>query len=171
MLLFSDKIGTMTITRELKPDSTEVYSLMTDSKARFLWIDYVNYTRYDVIYRNGKLVSSVHRETENGKVKRWTNVKWDGTKYIVDSYKGKRSFTQAPEYSIVTIYFKDIKNVNKIFYEAEADFSEMKKSNEPETWEFKSSDGNRNIYHFINGKIQSMEFHVSVVTIKMIRRD
>ncbi|MCX6199276.1 MAG: hypothetical protein NTY88_08660 [Bacteroidetes bacterium] len=169
MFLFGDKIGVMTVTHEIKPDGTEVYSLESNSKAKFLWLNYVNYTRYDVAYKDGKLFSSVHKDTENGKTKRWTNITWDGIKYSVDSYKGKRSFLQQPDYSIVTIYFKDIKNVKKIFYEAEADFNEMKKADDPETWEFKSSDGNRNIYHFSNGKIKAMEFHVTLATIKMVR--
>jgi hypothetical protein len=169
MFLFGDKIGVMTVTHEQKPDGSEVYSLESNSKAKFLWLNYENYTRYDVVYKEGKLISSVHKDTENGKMKRWSNIKWDGSQYNVDSYKGKISFTQQPDYSIVTIYFKEIKNVKRIFYEAEADFNEMKKGDEPETWEFKSSDGHRNVYHFEKGKIKSMEFHVTIATIKMVR--
>ena len=169
ILLFRDKIGVATVSLETKQDGSEVYVLETKSKAKFLWINRDNYTRYEVIYKDGKLISSTHKEVENEEVKRWTNIKWDGSKYLVDSYKGKRIFTEAPVYSIVSVYFKDIRNVKRIFYEAEADFNELKKSEEPDTWEFKSSDGNKNVYHFRNGKIRAMEFHVSIATVKMIR--
>lgn len=169
MILFGDKIGNMTITREEKPDGVEFYTLETRSKAKFLWVDHDNFTRYEVTYKNGVLISSSHIESDNGKVERWTKVEKKGATYFVDGYKGKRTFTEEPKYSIVTIYFKDIKNAQRIFYEAEGDFSNMKKSSEPDTWEFKSSDGNRNVYHFKNGKIHSMEFHVSVVTVKTVR--
>ena len=168
VMLFGDKIGDMNVSREQRSDGTEFYVLETKSKAKVLWIDKDNYTLYEVTYKDGKLLSSTHKETENGKVKRWTNVRRDGSKYLVDSYKGSRVFAEAPVYSIVTIYFKDIKNVKRIFYEAEADFNEMQHP-EPDTWEFKSSDGNRNIYHFENGKIKSMDFHVSIATVKMVR--
>ena len=168
ILLFGDKIGDMTVSREQKNDGTEFYVLETKSKAKLLWIDKDNYTHYEVTYKNGRLVSSTHKEMENGKVKRWTNVHWDGSKYVVESYKGNRTFTEVPTYSIVTVYFKDIRNVKRIFYEAEADFSDLEHP-EPDTWEFKSSDGNRNVYHFENGKIKSMDFHVSIATVKMVR--
>ena len=169
ILLFGDKIGTMVATEEVKSDGSILYTLETKSQANFLWLNRTNFTRYDVTYKDGKLLTSNHKEMENGKTKRFTNVKWDGAKYIVDSYKGKRTFTEIPTYSIVTIYFKDINTIKRIFYEAEADFSLLKATKEPETWEFKSSDGNRNIYHFKNGKIASMEFHVSIATVKMVR--
>lgn len=161
----------ITVTLETKPDGSEVYTLDTKSKAKILWIKRENHTHYDVVYKDGKLFSSKVTEIENEELKRWTNIYWDGTQYSVDSYKGKRTFTEAPVYSIVSVYFKDIQKVTRIFYEAEADFNELKKSDEPDTWEFKSSDGNRNVYRFRNGKIQEMEFHVSFATVKMIRRN
>ncbi len=168
VLLFGDKIGDMNVSREDKGEGTVLYVLETKSKAKVLWIDKENFTRYEVTYKNGKLVTSTHKEIENGKLKHWTNVRWDGSKYLVESYRGNRTFTEAPVYSIANIYFDDITNVKKIFYEAEADFSPMQHP-EPNTWEFKSSDGNRNIYHFENGKIKDMEFKVSIATVKMVR--
>lgn len=170
MFLFNEKIGSMKVVRTTAADSTEHYMLETTSKAKFLWIEREGITRYEVTYRMGRLQSSKHTETENGKLKRWTNVTWNGKAYEVNSYKGKRSFTEAPVFSIVTIYFKDIRNAKRIFYEAEADFNTLQQT-DAETWEFKSSDGNRNVYHFKNGRVYRMEFHVPLATVKMIRRD
>lgn len=95
-------------------------------------------------------------------------MQWDGPEYRVDGYKGIHTFTEAPVYSIVTIYFKDVRNVKRIFYEAEGDFSNMEHP-EANTWEFKSIDGNRDVYHFLNNQIKDMEFHVSIATVKMVR--
>ncbi|HWB64459.1 MAG TPA: DUF6134 family protein, partial [Chitinophagales bacterium] len=87
--MFGDKIGTMTITRNINPDGTEHYVLESKSRAKVLWIDRENYTRYDVTYKDGKLLSSSVKEIENGAVKVWNNVTLVGGKYAVDSYKGK----------------------------------------------------------------------------------
>lgn len=167
VILWGDKIGQMVVTHDVKPDGTEVYTLETHSKAKILWINKANDTRYDVVYKDGKLFSSKHTEIENGVKKRWTNITLDNGVYKVDSYKGKRTFTEVPTYSIVSIYFKDVKNVKRIFYEAEADFDDVEHP-EANTWEFKSSDGNRNVYHYENGKLTTTEFHVSIATVKMV---
>jgi hypothetical protein len=168
MNAFGQDIGRMTVTRIQEKDGGEFYVLETKSKAKVLWINRENYTHYEVRYKDGKLISASHIETENGKTKRWSKVNFDGKLYQVDSYKGKKTFSEAPNYSIVTIYFKDYQKVQRIFYEAETDFSDLKHPDN-NTIEFKSSDGNRNVYHFENGKIKSMEFHVSIATVYMNR--
>jgi hypothetical protein len=73
-----------------------------------------------------------------------------------------------PTLSIVLLFFNGIQNNKKIFYEAEGDFSELQYP-EANTLEFKTSDGNRNVYHYVNEKAQNMEFHVSIATVKMVR--
>jgi hypothetical protein len=170
VLLFGDKIGTMTVTHEQRADGVDFYTLETNSKTKLLWIDKENFSHYDVMYKDGKLISSTHRELDNKKMKRWTNITWDGKQYQVDSYKGKRTFTEVPTYCAVTLYFKGITNMKRIFYEAEADYVNVEY---PQTnvCEFKSSDGTHNLYYFENGKIKSMEFHVSIATVKMVRKD
>ncbi len=166
--MFGDKIGTMSISRTVHADGSEVYVMHTKSKAKVLWIERSNETRYDVVYKDGKLVSSNVKEVEDGKVKRWVQVKWDGAKYNVEGYKGKRSFTQVPSMSVVTIFFREPAAVGSIYYEAEGEFNTLK-SPEAHTWQFKGSDGQTNIYKFKNGKITDVEFHVSIATIKLVR--
>ena len=168
ILLFGDKVGTLIISKEVRADGSELYLLDSYSKAKILWTNHENTTHYEVVYKGGKLLSSKFKEIENGEVKRWTNVTWNGKQYDLDGYKGKRSFAEAPTCSVVTLYFQGVKSENRLFYEAEGDFSELKHP-EDNTWEFKSSDGNRNVYHYVNGKAQNMEFHVSIATVKMVR--
>lgn len=168
VFMFGDKIGTMNITRTLQADGGEHYVMETISRAKVLWIDRSNHTRYEVLYKNNALQWSNMKEVEDGKVKRWANAKWDGTKYNVESSKGKRSFSKVPTLSIVTMFFKEPPVGGTVFYEAEAEFNTLK-SPEPGTYQFKGSDGQLNIYKFKNGKISDVEFHVSIATIKLVR--
>jgi len=166
IILWGNKIGDLTASKEVRPDGTVLYLLDSWSKAKVLWITRENIAHYEVVYKNGKLISSIFKEVENGEVKRWSNIKWDGKQYNMEGGHGKKTFTEAPTYSIVSVYFQSMDNVKKIFYEIEGDFNELQHP-EPNTCEFKSSDGNRNVYHFENGKVKNMEFHLSFATIKM----
>jgi hypothetical protein len=168
VMLWGNKIGNLTITKEQRADGSELYVMDSRSKAKILWISRENTIHYEVVYKSGKLISSKFKETENGEVKRWTNVSFDGKLYNIDSYKGKRTFIEAPMNSIVSIYFTDMKNVNRIFYESEGEFNKLEHP-DLNTCEFKASDGTRNVYHFVNGQAQNMEFHVSIATVKMVR--
>ena len=114
------------------------------------------------------MVSCYQREIENGMVKRWTRVTSDGAKYFIDSYKGKNSFTEAPAFSVAPIYFKGLSNIKRLFYEAEGEFCTVEKLDD-NTFQFKASDGSRNTYHFKNGRAETLEFHVSIATVKMVR--
>jgi hypothetical protein len=168
ILLFGDKIGSMYASKELKPDGSEVYVIESNSKAKILWISRSNYSRYETVYKNGQFISSEYKEVENGKLSRWGTVKWDGKKYLVDNYAGKKTFTEIPQYTVISLYFSDVSKMKRIFYDAEANFNEVAHTDE-NTIEFKSSDGHRNVYHFINGILHHLEVHVSFATVKMVR--
>lgn len=168
MTVLGFKFGKMIVTRNVEPDSTEVYTLNASGKATVLWIDFVSQTKQEVRYKNGRLVSSSYTEIENGKTKRWNKVTFDGKKYQVDSYKGKSSFAEAPVFSVASLYFKNSTNLKKIFYEAEAEYAPVNHTGK-ENIEFKTSEGNRSVYHFINGEIQNMEFYISIAIVYMKR--
>lgn len=168
IFLFGDKVGKMTITKTDNPDGTEHYMLESHLRAKVLWITRDNLSKTEVVYKNGKFLYSIQKEVENGEVKRWNNAKWDGTRLQIEGYKGKKTFAEQPNYSVPVIYFKGLNNINKLFFEAEGDFCSVEKVDNT-TWEFKSPDGTKNVYHFENGKIHHMEFHVSIATVKMVR--
>lgn len=168
ILLFGDKIGSMYSSKEVKPDGSEVYIIESNSQAKVLWINRSNYSRYETVYKGGQFISSVYTEIENGKKTRWGTVKWDGKKYLVDNYSGKRTFTEIPDYTVVSLYYGDVSKMKRIFYDAEADFNEVE-HDDANTVEFKSSDGHRNVYHFVNGVLDHLEVHVSFATVKMVR--
>ncbi len=168
IILWGNKIGNLTASREVRADGSVLYLLDTWSKAKVLWITRENVAHYEEVYKDGKLVSSIFKEVENGEVKRWNNITWDGRQYTDEGTHGKKNFTEAPTYSIVCVYFQNMEQVKQIFYEIEGDFNQLQHP-EPGTCEFKSSDGNRNVYHFENGTVKSMEFHLSFATVKMER--
>jgi hypothetical protein len=167
IILFNTKVGKMVITHETQADGTDLYNLVTTSKAKILWIDKTNDSKYQLIYKAGKLLSSTFKEIENGEVKRWCNIKWDGVKYLVDSYKGKRSFTDNPGISTITAYFQEPKKLGRIFYESEGDFAPAEYPT-PGTLEFKTSDGHKSVYHYINNRVNDMEFHIAIATVYMV---
>ena len=168
VLLFGDSVGYLTVSKETRADGSAFYLLNSYSKAKILWIVHENTTHYEVVYKDGKLFSSKFKEIEKGELKRWNNVTWDGKQYNVDGYKGKHTLNETPTFSIVSLFFSNAQNVKKLFYEAEADFSDVEHP-ESNTLEFKSSDGNRNVYHYVNGRANSMEFHVSIASVKMVK--
>jgi hypothetical protein len=167
IILFNNKVGKMLITREVMANDVEVYKLITTSKAKILWIDKTNDSKYELVFKAGKLISSVFKEIENGAVKRWNNITWDGAKYLVDSYNGKRSFKDIPTYSTISAYFQGFRKVDHIFYESEADFAVVEYP-EPNTLSFKTSDGHKSIYHYLNNRIINMEFRIPMATVYMV---
>lgn len=166
--LFGDSIGSMTITRQFLSDGMERYIIKSASSAKILWVKRDNYSDYEFTCKNGSLLSTTYKETEGGKVTRWGNMKFDGTKYIVNNYRGTFSFTEVPQYSIVSIYFGDMRLARRRYYDTEAEFVNVDHPDE-NTIEFKTSDGHRNVYHYINGQLHHLEVHVSIATVKMVR--
>ena len=100
--------------------------------------------------------------------KHWTKVRLDGNQYLVDSYRGKRSFTEAPDYSVLPLYSNPLNRRSKIFYEAESDFIPLK-YREDDTVELKAPDGSKTIYHFSHGTISDIEVPISNATVHMQR--
>lgn len=167
MSAFGIKFGTMTVTKTAENDSTDLYTLHAKGYLKVLWMERNDETKYTVRYRHGKLISSNYTQVESGVTKKWTNIAFNGTHYVVDSYKGKRVFTEAPVYSILSLYFSSPAGINRIFYEAEANYAKVKHT--ANAVEIQSNDGNRSIYKYVNGALQEMEFHISIATVYMKR--
>ena len=107
IFLFGDKIGDMTVTKETKPDGTELYIIESFSKAKILWITHSNFSHYETVYKNGQFVSSTYKEIENEKLSRWGKVQWDGKKYSVENYAGKK---------IYALFFYHVFEILSVFF-------------------------------------------------------
>jgi hypothetical protein len=68
------------------------------------------------------------------------------------------------------MYFKEPIGIKKLLYEVDGTFSEIKNTT-PNTYVYKSSDGNVNTYIFKNGKIQEIEVQVGLITVKIKRKN
>lgn len=169
VMLFGSKIGEMKVTKKAEKDGIEKYTVSSNSSAKILWITRHVTSELNVTYKDGKLQSSNFKEIENGKMKRWTNIECNSKECEIDSYKGKKTLKEVPSYSLANVYFKDGKGLSKIFYEAEGDFSPIIQANK-NIVEYKTSDGIHNYYYFENGQIKSMEYHLSIANVKMVRR-
>ena len=170
LYLFGDSIGHSSVSKTHDNNTgNDQYQLDTYVKAKILWITRENHTHYESVFKDGKMVSSTYYEINNGKKDKWSIIKYDGKAYQVDSYHGKKSFTEAPTHSIGSMYCDGYSASRKrFFYEPEADFNELSFP-EANTVEFKSSDGNKNIYHFKGGQIADVDCHTSIATIHIKR--
>jgi len=169
IILFGDSVGNSVITRTHDGKGIDNYTLDSRVKAKILWMTRENHTHYESKYKDGKMISAVYYEINNGKKDKWSNIQWDGTQYQVDSYHGKKTFKEQPTHSIGSLYCdKYDASRTRFFYEPEADFNELKFP-DANTAEFKSSDGNKNIYHFQNGYISNVECHTTLATIYLKR--
>ena len=169
MILFGDSVGLSTITKSRDNTGADVYVLDSRIRAKILWITRENHTHYEAKYKDGKLVSATYYEINNGKKDKWSTITFDGKMYQVDSYHGHKSFAEVPVHSIATLYCDGYDPSRKrFFYEPEADFNDLTFP-EPNKIEFKSSDGNKNVYYFKNGQISSAEFHTTLATLYLKR--
>jgi hypothetical protein len=169
IVLFGDSVGNSIITRTRDANGIDNYTLDSRVRAKILWITRENHTHYESRFKDGKMISAVYYEINNGKKDKWSNIQWDGSLYQVDSYHGKKTFKESPTHSIGSLYCDRYDAGRKrFFYEPEADFNDL---NFPDanTVEFKSSDGNKNIYHFKNGYINNVECHTTLATIYLKR--
>jgi hypothetical protein len=168
MELFGDSVGVSTITKRSN-NGIDEYTLDSRARAKVLWIVRQNHTHYESKFKDGKLISASYYEENNGKKDKWSYITFNGKEYVAENYRGKKTFTEAPTHSIGSIYCDPYNAGRRRFFnEAELDFNELKFP-DANTIEFKSSDGNRNVYRFKNGQINMAEFHTSIATVYIKR--
>lgn len=168
IILFNEKIGELTVTRDLKPDGSELFVLSSSSRAKILWIDRENDSYYEYLYKNGRLLSSSYKEKERGKLVRWGTTKIVGNNYVSENYSGKTVLKEVPVYTVPSIYFHDFTKMQRMYYDAEAEFVPVEHP-DSQTITYKTSDGHRNVYHYVNGQLHHLEVHVSFASVKMVR--
>ncbi len=168
MSVWGFKFGQMTVTKTLENDSTEVYTMYAAGKVNFLWMKKEGTTKYEVRFVNGQMISSSYIRMVNGETDYWNEVVFDGEKYLVESNKGNREFTEVPTYTVLALYFNPTTTHTRIYCEAETEFSTVTSSDE-DGFELSCTDGSRTSYHLEDGLIQSMEIHASLANIKMKR--
>ena len=168
MSVWGFTFGQMVVTKTVENDSTEVYTLNANGKVNFLWMKKEGSTSYEVRFRNGQMLSSSYSRTVNGETDYWNEVAFDGEKYLVESSKGSRSFTEIPSYTVLALYFNPTVDHERIYCEAESEFSSVT-SRDQKGFELSCTDGSRTSYRLKNGEIDMLEIHASLANVKMKR--
>jgi hypothetical protein len=168
MFLLGSKIGELKITRTLSDDGLETYALQSTAKAKILWIDKSQKTNYIVVYKNGVLISSDHSYIENTGNNTNCKIRYNNQAYDVQKNDKKYTLSAIPSWSVLKMYFNEPKNIGQVLYEVDASTSYVKNI-DPNVYEFKSGDGNKNVYHYKNGKLIQVDVHVSLVSVKIVR--
>jgi len=167
VLLFGDKIGTMTVTRTFKSD-TVTYILNTHSRAKILWMEYDDVSHITIVYKGSKLLSCKYTEDMNGKRKYFTNIMYDGKVHHVETKDSKRVFPVPVLPSLFALYYKEPTDYNKIFFESQL-FTASIKTEKVHHYSFDTKEGNKNEYLYKNGEIDKLVFHTPLATVHMSR--
>ena len=168
MSVWGINFGQMTVTKTIENDSTEIYAMEATGKVNFLWMKKDGKTNYEVKVVNGQMVSSSYIRIINGETEYWNKVVFDGEKYVVESNTGNRTFTEIPDYSVLELYFNPTTEHKRIYCEAESEFSTLTKSKE-DGFELNCTDGSRTSYFLKDGKIDRLDIHAAMATLKMKR--
>jgi hypothetical protein len=169
LILFGDSAGLETITKTHDANGIDNYVLDSRIQAKILWITRTNQTHYEARYKDGKMISASYYEINNGKRDKWSNIQFDGKAYEVETHRGKKTYTEVPTYSVGPLYCDGFNpNRKRFFSDTDGEFIDLKFP-EPNTIEFKSPDGNKNVFHFKNGLMNDAEFHTTIATVYLKR--
>ena len=168
ILLWGNKIGRLTGTHRLQENGLEVYEMSSESRAKIMWIDKEVSSHLEVVMKDGRMVSSVYKEIEDGKLKSWYNIKPNGNGYQADGHKGPKNIQTAVLFPLCAIYFKELTKAAKGFDEAGADFVDLEPAG-PGCWEYKAN-GGRYVVYTQNGRATKIDVHTSIVKVVMEKR-
>lgn len=167
MSVFGFKFGKMILTKTEVNDSTVLYTLNAKGKTDFLWMKREEESVFTVEYRNGKLYSSDYEYLNKGNVEKWSKIRFDGSEYVAESNEGTRSYTEPLDYSLIRLYFEPTIERDKVFCEEDCSYAEMTRKDEKLS--IRCQDGSRSTYYLNDGKIEAMEIHLAVATVKLTR--
>ncbi|MCF8277398.1 MAG: hypothetical protein K9J17_11755 [Flavobacteriales bacterium] len=169
MSVFGFKFGEMVLTHTVVNDSIERYTLNAKGKTDFLWMKREEESIFKVEYRNGKLFSSDYEYLNKGEREKWSTIQYDGSKYVVRSNEGVKNFNDAPDYSLIKLYFDPNWKRERVFCEEDCTYAQMTRDAEKKTLNIKCQDGSKSTYHLNNGRVEAMEIHLPVATVKLTR--
>lgn len=169
MSVFGFKFGEMVLTKTVKNDSIEVYTLNAKGKTDFLWMKREEESIFKVEYRNGKLFSSDYEYLNKGKREKWSTISFDGAKYVVLSHEGTKEYTEAPDYSLIKLYFEPNWNRERVFCEEDCTYASLKRNEKDKTLHVECKDGSKSTYYLKDGNVDAMDIHLAVATVKLTR--
>ena len=153
--LFGKKIGTSTVERIDKGDGNVEYRLNSASEYSNFLVSRSSLMQFDVVYRQGKMVSSYCKNVKNG-VTEITTVLWDGMKYVIKKGEENMHLDGLLDFSAIQLYFTEPVGRTIIFSErlgANCNFTEEAAGE----YLCELGNGIDNIYRYRNGVLYELE--------------
>jgi hypothetical protein len=169
MSVFGFKFGEMVLTRTVVNDSIERFTLNAKGKTDFLWMKREEESVFNVEYRHGKLFSSDYEYLNKGEVEKWSTIRFDGSNYVVKSNEGDKTLKEPLDYSLIKLYFEPTIERKTVFCEEDCTYAEMTPDLKNNKLLIECQDGSRSTYHVKDGRVEAMEIHLAVATVKLTR--
>ncbi len=97
-----DKIGTTTVTRTVGANGLVTLELKGESNASVLFVKRNIKTHYTSVYENGALIKTNSTYEVNGDMDSYVKAVWDGSKYSVETERGKTTQSAKVVYSVLS---------------------------------------------------------------------
>lgn len=170
MSVFGIRFGTMVVTRTIVNDSTELYTLHAKGKTDFLWMQREEESKYRVQYRNGKLHSSDYTYLNRGQTEKYSRIRLvDGHYRIETNEEGHRVLKEPVDYSLLKLYFEPERKLTRVFCEEDCAFSDLRRDTASDSFVVTCKDGSRTTYFLKDGRIDRLDIHLAVATVKLTR--
>jgi len=166
LFLAGKKIGDITAERKVKGD-LEVITINSIASAQILWKDISTVTNTRVVCQAGKVSESFYEHKEDGEVEAYCKISPMENQYAVHHWKkGKYTLEGPASTSVLSIYFKEPVEGQRLFDESWGEYVTIKKTGTGQ-YEYKPKDGHKNVYRYANGSLIEADFHTSIATVKM----
>lgn len=164
--LLGSKVGSLTATKK-KGGDLVFYEVKANNTANILGIKKHVETSTMITIKGGYVIESLVKRVDNGKLKSYCNMKWDGTKYQIETEKGKRTYDQKISLVTMEFYFSEPKSNLSYFYNPAAhpvSLSVSKKDGAAYT--FKTDDGVKHTFIYKNGVLDEIENSMDLATVR-----
>lgn len=169
MSVFGIRFGTMTVTRNIEHDGTEVFTLIAKGKTDFLWMKREEESKYVVKYKHGVLHTSDYVYLNKGQLEKWSKVSRANGHYTIETHNGSRQLNESIEYSLLKLYFDPDRKVNRVFCEEECSFSTLNRDAKSGAMLVTCHNGSKSTYHLIKGRVVGLDIHLPIATVQMKR--
>ena len=170
MSVWGVKFGEMVVSRTIENDSTEIFKVEAKGETDFLWMKRKEESFHTIKYVNGILASSKYIYLNKGEMEKWANVTYDDGRYLIESHNGSTTlYEPIINYSLVKFYFEPSFKKAAVFCEEDCSYSELIPMPEKNLIKVHCAEGNKSTYYIEDGKIQEMEIHLAVATVKLTR--
>jgi hypothetical protein len=166
--LLGKSIGSMQIERVDKGNGEIEIKLKSTSEVNIFFTKKSSDLTYDVVYKNGKLLSSYCKNVKDD-VTEVVTVVWDGMKYMIKKGAEALEYERPIDFSALLLYYNEPIGRTRIFSERIGQFCTFVKLAEG-VYQCKMENGVSNTYHYKNGVMTELEMSKGAsVFLKLIK--